>query len=188
MECPAGQPQRTGIDCWQEDNDGTRNAFFNAQNSQTCYWGGCQGNLNTSTEGACVADPNEVKWNRDGGRWCPWVPNTDWKRFEPIIGPNLNCPMPMLGLSGNRQQIINTIDRLSPAPGGTHNDVGLRWGLRMLSPRDEWTGFFQHARPDPFNGANTSKVMILLTDGANQQAVDFPGYWGCSQAGAPGCT
>lgn len=96
--------------------------------------------------------------------------------------------MPMLGLSGNRGQLIDTIDRLSPSPGGTHADVGLRWGLRALSPRDEWKNFFGHAAPKPFGSNQASKIMILMTDGANEQAVNFPGYWGCSEANAPGCS
>jgi hypothetical protein len=84
--------------------------------------------------------------------------------------------------------LIDTIDRLSPAPGGTHADVGLRWGLRALSPKTEWTNFFGHAQPMPFGSTDVSKVMILMTDGANEQAVNFPGYWGCSESGAPGCS
>ena len=96
--------------------------------------------------------------------------------------------MPMLGLSANRSQLIDTIDRLSPAPGGTHADVGLRWGLRALSPRTEWANFFQHNEPEPFGSSSVTKVMVLMTDGANEQAVNFPGYWGCNESGAPGCT
>jgi hypothetical protein len=136
----------------------------------------------------CTADYNEIKWNNANGTWCDWVPKESWNSFRRITGPNLNCPMPMLGLSANRTQLINTIDRLSPSPGGTHADVGLRWGLRALSPRTEWASFFQHDKPQPFNSSGASKVMVLMTDGANEQAINFPGYWGCNESGAPGCS
>jgi hypothetical protein len=93
----------------------------------------------------------------------------------------------MLGLSANRSQLIDTIDRLSPSPGGTHADVGLRWGLRVLSPREQWANFFRHDAPGAFGADGVTKVMVLMTDGANEQAVNFPGYWGCSETGAPSC-
>ena len=187
-QCPSGQPSVSGYNCWQDDDNGRRNAYFDFAPTGTCYWGGCQGNLSGEMRNGCVADPNEFAWNSSGGVWCSWVPPTSWTRHDAIVGPNLNCPMPMLGLSGSRPQIIDAIDRMTPAPGGTHADVGLRWGLRMLSPRAEWVSFFGHAAPKPFDADAAQKVMVLITDGANQQAIDFPGYWGCSDSGAPGCS
>lgn len=186
--CTSSSPTATGMDCWQWSDNGRRNAFFNFSGSQNCRWGGCQNNLNQLQAWACVSDYNEVGWNNGGGNWCWFVPRTDWTAFRPISGPNLNCPMPLLGLSGNRPQLIDTIDRLSPSPGGTHADVGLRWGLRALSPSNNWTSFFGHTRPKPFKSNQASKIMILMTDGANEQAVNFPGYWGCSDTSAPGCS
>lgn len=187
--CPAGSQSLTTINCSQSDNNGTRNAFFNFSGTQACInGGGCQLNLNTGTAAGCVADYNEITWNDNSGAWCSWVPRLQWDSFRRITGPNLNCPMPMLGLSANRSQLIDTIDRLSPAPGGTHADVGLRWGLRALSPRTEWANFFQHTAPLAFGSDQAIKVMVLMTDGANEQAVNFPGYWGCNETGAPGCS
>jgi hypothetical protein len=144
--------------------------------------------LSKGRENGCTADYNEITWNGTGGRWCASVAKTEWRSFRPISGPNLNCPMPMLGLSGNRSQLIDTIDRLSPSPGGTHADVGLRWGLRSLSPKPEWTNFFGHTKPATFGSGEASKIMILMTDGANEQAINFPGYWGCSDSNGPGCS
>jgi Flp pilus assembly protein TadG len=186
-QCPSGQPSITGLNCSQNSNYGTRNAFFNFTGTRQCVSGGCQSNLNYGTARGCVADPNEIAWNASGGQRCSWVPATNWDKFDAIVGPNLNCPMPMLGLSGDRSQVIDTIDRLSPAPGGTHADVGLRWGLRALSPKAEWAAFFGHAAPQAF-APTAKKIMVLITDGANEQAVNFAGYWGCSESGSPGCT
>lgn len=139
---------------------------------------------------ACVGDPNEIAWNNGGGQWCAWVPFTNWNTFEPTTGPNINCPMPMLGLSGSRPQILRAVDLMSPVVGGTHNDVGLRWGLRSLSPRNQWENFFGNngTPPRQYGPANARKALILITDGQNTQSNDFPGYWGCADTYAPGCT
>lgn len=96
----------------------------------------------------------------------------------------------MLGLSGSRTQVVQTINRMTPVPGGTHADVGLRWGLRALSPREGWANFFGIGgnKPRPFGDDNVKKAMILITDGENTQAEDFPGFWGCSDTWAPGCS
>ena len=188
QQCSSTSPSVTGLDCWQESANGTKNAYFNHSGSSACYWGGCRDNLDAQQAWGCTSDYNEVTWNSAGGNWCWFVDRTEWTTFRPIAGPNLNCPMPMLGLSGNRGQLIDTIDRLSPSPGGTHADVGLRWGLRSLSPRAEWTNFFGHTAPKAFGGNEASKIMILMTDGANEQAINFPGYWGCSDTSAPGCS
>ncbi len=187
-QCNSSSPTATMRDCWQDDDNGRRNAYFDFAPSGTCHWGGCQWNMNTESRNGCVSDPNEFAWNNSGGSWCSWVNTTNWTQHDPIVGPNINCPMPMLGLSGSRPQIIDTIDRMTPAPGGTHADVGLRWGLRVLSPRTEWVNFFGHTTPTAFTGNAGQKVMVLITDGANQEAVDFPGYWGCSDTSAPGCS
>jgi Flp pilus assembly protein TadG len=188
QQCNTSSPSISGLDCWQESNNGTKNSFFNHTGGANCRWGGCQTDLNALQAWGCTSDYNEVNWNNGNGNWCWFVERTEWTSFKPISGPNLNCPMPMLGLSGNRGQLIDTIDRLSPSPGGTHADVGLRWGLRSLSPKAEWTSFFGHTAPKAFGSNQASKIMILMTDGANEQAVNFPGYWGCSDTNAPGCS
>jgi hypothetical protein len=138
-----------------------------------------------------VSDPNEFAWNSAGGAVCNDTPLSSWTSFEPTVGPNINCPMPMLGLSGSRAQVLGAINRMSPVVGGTHADVGLRWGLRSLSDRVQWANFFGNngaARPQGFGRNDAKKAMILITDGENTQAEDFPGYWGCSDTSAPGCS
>ena len=97
----------------------------------------------------------------------------------------------MLGLSGSRPQVLSTINRMSPVVGGTHNDVGLRWGLRSLSPRNQWANFFGNnggKAPTNFSATTAKKAMVLITDGENTEAEDFPGFWGCSDTQAPGCS
>ncbi|MEN9855762.1 MAG: hypothetical protein RLZZ157_888, partial [Pseudomonadota bacterium] len=187
-QCDAKSRKDSGLDCWQGSANGTINGFFNHSGEKDCRFGGCMANLTRRKAKGCTSDYNEITYNAQGGEWCYFVTKSEWTSFKPISGPNLNCPMPMLGLSGSRKQIIDTIDRLSPAPGGTHADVGLRWGLRSLSPRREWASFFGHTAPAAFGANTASKIMVLLTDGANEEAVDYPGYYGCSDPTASGCT
>ena len=138
----------------------------------------------------CISDPNEFAYNADGGKICDYRP-TDygssdifpWDRQKGINGPNMNCPSPMLAASANRAQVINKLHQMYPAPGGTHADVGLMWGLRTLSPRQDWTNFFSYptdAEPAAWDDEEVFKIAILLTDGINVPPGNFEGYYGCT--------
>lgn len=130
---------------------------------------------------ACVSDPNEFGYFNGGGEVCPWLTNIfPWTSFRPLAGPNQNCPVAMLGLSEDRGQLIDKLDEMYPVTGGTHMDVGLTWGLRMLSPRTQWASFFGQGRPSVYDDTQTRKVLILLTDGENI-APAVEGYYGCSR-------
>lgn len=77
-------------------------------------------------------------------------------------GPNAFCPdTPVLQLTDNINTINNTIDSMQ-AHGGTNIQQGLTWGWRTLSS----------ARPfvtgRELSDVNNRKILILLTDGANQ--------------------
>lgn len=199
--CDPAATRTNGVNCQQETKknygpdageEGRRNAFIAADTS--CIGGGydgCSPVMPTGNLMSCVSDPNEIAWNSSGGRWCSWVPTTTWTQFDDSIGPNITCPMPMLGLSGSRPQVLSTINRMSPVTGGTHNDVGLRWGLRSLSPRVQWANFFGNngaKAPTNFSATNSKKALVLITDGENEEAGDFPGFWSCSDTQAPGCS
>ena len=197
-EC-SGKHVKSENYCWQDMAAGRWNTFVPADGKCTWQWGCYPPGTKFETQKfqACVADPNEeefLKVDRPN-RWCSFAPATDWTKFDPISGPNMNCPVPMLGLSGNRKQVLATLDRMYPVPGGTHADVGLRWGLRALANTDGWDKFFGlSSKPGDFK-SGASKVMLLITDGENTRAVDFPGYWGCGSDDPadkdpvnPGCT
>ena len=187
--------------CTYYSENGRRNSYNPDAFACTSVWEGCfeTGTAPTASENApaCVADPNEPKAINNTVPWCAqyYLPESkDWAGLNSggsvpgIAGPNLNCPMPMLGLSGNRKQVIEYIDRMSPVPGGTHTDVGLRWGLRTLSPNGNWPGFFGLTKNPAAFKTDAQKVMVMITDGANEQAIDFPGYWGCNDTTRPGCS
>lgn len=171
--------------------NGRRNTYFpNAFNCLNTNSSCTAAPMPSQSKASCVADPNEIAWNNGGGAWCSWVATSNWTTFDPTTGPNINCPMPMLGLSGNRSQVLATMNRMSPVVGGTHADVGLLWGARSLSPRNTWQSFFGTTAKPPknWNANNVKKALVLITDGENTQANDFPGYWGCADTNAPGCT
>ena len=191
----SGKPYKTYRYCYAWNDNGRMNAYTSVL-KPTCTeeWRACieqgKGGPPLKSVAACVADPNEQAWIKGSVPWCDNYGDQgskDWNSkhwntdvvYYPIGGPNLNCPAPMLGLSGNRKQVLEYLDRMYPVPGGTHADVGLRWGLRSMSPNNNWPSFFGlTTKPGGFNG-ESKKVMILLTDGENEQAIDFPGYWGC---------
>ncbi|MGL4325832.1 MAG: TadE/TadG family type IV pilus assembly protein [Beijerinckiaceae bacterium] len=139
---------------------------------------------------ACVSDPNELVYNAANGDagWCPWRSKVNWTSYTGIGGPNINCPAPIVGLTSNRSQVMEQLDRIAPVSGHTHADVGLRWALRTLSPKTEWKNFFGVTTPiAEYNSTTTKKYLILITDGQNTVSSSFPGFWGCS-TGSPGCT
>lgn len=132
---------------------------------------------------ACLSDPNEFAWLAGGGNICPWEATIlPWNQQRPVSGPNMNCPTAMLGLSSDRGQILEKLNHMYPVPHGTQADIGVMWGLRALSPRSQWVNFFGHTgaqAPMAFNDADVRKVMILLTDGANEAPFHYEGYYGC---------
>lgn len=102
--------------------------------------------------------------------------------------PNAQCVAPMLGLSASRQQIKRALDRMRP-DGNTHQDVGLMWGMRMLSPRGEWASFFGQTgqnQPKAYDPGKTRKILVLLTDGENTTSSGAETYYGCTDTGARG--
>ena len=138
----------------------------------------------------CISDPNEFAYLNDGGKICDYRPTDSgssdifpWDRQKAINGPNMNCPSPMLAASANRAQIVNKLHQMYPAPGGTHADIGLMWGLRTLSPRSNWTNFFSYPvdeEPADWDDQEVIKIAILLTDGINVAPGNFEGYYGCT--------
>jgi hypothetical protein len=67
--------------------------------------------------------------------------------------------------------------------GNTYQDLGVMWGLRMLSPRTEWANFFGHTgknRPEAWDPDETRKILILLTDGENVIGSNQEQYYGCN--------
>jgi Flp pilus assembly protein TadG len=184
-----GQPNQSRYFCPSQQSSSTRKQLY-IKTPFTCLKNSVNSCI-TSTELAnasqtqqpCVADYSEPKIQNNTVSWCSWITKTEWESDDgatpTVAGPNENCPAPMLGLSANRKQVIEAINRMTPATGGTHQDVGLRWGLRALSPNNSWPTFFGLQKmPKPYS-SGVEKVMVLITDGDNQPP-SVPGFWNTS--------
>lgn len=182
------------LDRWQWHDWGRRNPYFPIDMTTWEYSDYTMPAV-SRTSVACLGDPNEFKYWDDGRPDCEFAPSLSagfpdpilpWDTHKAITGPNLNCPSAILPASSNRRQVIRKLDHMYPVPGGTQADVGLMWALRTLSPRAEWTSFFDLPTdmvPAAFGDASTLKVAVLLTDGLNEAPIDFEGYYGCTKSG-----
>lgn len=176
-------PDNRVLRCTQRAERGTGNLHLDID--RPCSTGNDQP-VNQEAE-ACVSDPNEFEYFRNGGEACPWQRNIfPWTSRRNISGPNQNCPVAMLGLSRDRSQIIDKLDEMHPVSGGTHMDIGLMWGLRAMSPRRVWANFFGQDTPAAYDDEQTRKVMVLLSDGENIAPGSFEGYYGCTEGDTRG--
>ena len=165
-------------------------SYSNTQNAQLLRnvtgnvgWRGCvraaDGERQVNSSGVVTAPLTDAP-PAAGARWAPWI--TESGLTYPNSGDfQFGCPAPMLGLSGDRRQIKQALEKMR-AEGGTYQDIGLSWALRMLSPRSEWTNLFRYSSqnaPKPFDNTRTRKVVVLLTDGQNSSLANNEEYYGC---------
>lgn len=106
-------------------------------------------------------------------KWLPAVDNTytatksSTVRADPSYGnggtgPNLGCPTPITPLTGHKASIDSAVQALRAwSRGGTFGDIGMAWGLRVLSPEAPFTEGLA------WNTPKWSKAVILMTDGDN---------------------
>jgi Flp pilus assembly protein TadG len=78
-------------------------------------------------------------------------------------GPNLGCPTAITPLTNVKATLTAAINAQEAwSRGGTLSDVGMAWGLRVLSPEPPFTEGL------PWGTPKWSKAVILMTDGDNQ--------------------
>lgn len=78
-------------------------------------------------------------------------------------GPNVGCPTPITPLTNVKATLTAAINAQQAwSRGGTLSDVGMAWGLRVLSPEPPFTEGL------PWGTPKWSKAAILMTDGDNQ--------------------
>ncbi|MFU0503429.1 pilus assembly protein TadG-related protein [Pseudaminobacter sp. NGMCC 1.201702] len=77
-------------------------------------------------------------------------------------GPNYACPTPIVPLTSDLAKLKTEIGKMVYWNGsGTNVSEGLAWGFRVLSPGEPYT------QGDPFDSEETSKVVVVFTDGEN---------------------
>ncbi len=176
-------------------NDNTYNSYFDAS-GRTCRTAS-NSNTNTTTiaysassyQAVCLSDPYEFAYLATHSM-CRFksftLPRTN-SGTPGLAGPNVNCPTSMLGLSGNKVQVLNNLNRMFASSDGTQQDLGVMWGLRMLSPNTTWKNFFGHTgnnAPYAYSTDEVRKVIVLLTDGENNAPNEWEGYYGCETTNA----
>lgn len=92
-------------------------------------------------------------------------------------GPNLGCGPEITPLTAQKADVLAAIDEMQPwHRGGTHANLGLAWGWRVISPR--WRGLWGEDTPEnlpmDYDAPLMDKVAIVLTDGENVY-YDWPG-------------
>lgn len=82
-----------------------------------------------------------------------------WTYGNSSTGPNVGCPTPITPLTNDVATLNSALTAMQAwSRGGTISDIGLAWGLRVLSPSAPFTG------GSAFNGS-TPKVLVMMTDG-----------------------
>ncbi len=86
--------------------------------------------------------------------------------------PNAGCQLPaVLPLQPSRAAAESVINAMQPiAYGGTHFNLGMAWGWRVLSPnyRGLWGSPSLSTLPGDYETALRDKVVVILTDGQNE--------------------
>lgn len=103
------------------------------------------------------------------------------KNSNGVTGPNIGCPTPITPLTNDREAIKTHANAMSAwNQGGTLTDIGVAWGLRVLSPGEPFT---ESTEIDPqsaktlWEDTRWHKFMVIMTDGESQ-LYDLPGNAG----------
>jgi Flp pilus assembly protein TadG len=89
----------------------------------------------------------------------------------PIPGiSGASCPDPIVPLTDDSDKLLAAIDGLD-ANGWTYIPAGLAWGWRVLSSHAPFTGGLSN---EEMAERGAVKSLIVLTDGANTRAADYP--------------
>lgn len=78
-------------------------------------------------------------------------------------GPNTGCPTAITPLTNVKTDLQTAITAMAAwSRGGTLGDIGMAWGLRVLSPEAPF------AQGQAWGTPNLTKAVIMMTDGVNQ--------------------
>ncbi|WP_308911476.1 TadE/TadG family type IV pilus assembly protein [Pseudokordiimonas caeni] len=159
---------------WQSRND-----IANGQFSPSS-WKGCvmarEDDGDETDETPTDAPFTAFFWaNSSDNMWNPWSGkyflNEGNDAQNNGRGPNLGCGPAITPLVASKATVLAAIDEMLPwHRGGTTSNLGLVWGWRVISPawRGLWGGDSPANLPLAYNTPFMNKVVVLLTDGANQ--------------------
>jgi len=130
-------------------NIGTSNTTYISDDTD---WNGCVRALD---------EPDDTDDNSSG----PWDPHVSTSFFN----PNRGCPSELTPLTNVKSTLTDAIDDMS-ADGFTYIHYGAIWGLRVLSQAEPFT------EGSAYGTADTTKAIIILTDGANVSSTSNSAY------------
>jgi Flp pilus assembly protein TadG len=146
--------------------------------SDATTWNGCLEERETTPATSFAPIPAAAKdlnytagGTDDTFRWRPMFQELAWMRDGPAnetttsgkYQPGFACPAkPMQNLQVLSQADVDAYANSLTANGYTYLDVGLVWGLRMISPQ----GMFASRNLTGPNGGQIQRYVIFMTDGA----------------------
>ena len=93
---------------------------------------------------------------------------------------NTTCPAPLTKLTDKGSDLKSKLDAMN-AVGNTYIPAGLLWGWNLLDSQVPIQGGKTKAA---MSAAGGTKVLVLMTDGANTLSADYPWHWGSNAAAA----
>lgn len=126
------------------------------------------------------ADQAGAAWlNNPGGGWSgcvgsrahPWnVRDDDYSSVKSPGLTGISCPPALLPLTDDKAKLLDMVEGLSAA-GWTYIPSGIGWGWSLLTPEAPFTGAIAFDEAPKVNGV---KALMVMTDGANTRAPDYP--------------
>ncbi|MFN0023387.1 MAG: vWA domain-containing protein [Parvularculaceae bacterium] len=129
-------------------------------------------NISDTHVGAIWLEPPAGAWGGCAGSR-PFPFNVEDREFAVVKVPGLNpsaCPPAVTPLTDDAEALKDRIDALT-ASGWTYIPAGLMWGWSLLSSQEPFTEGVTYAELPAKNGI---KALMLMTDGANTRAPDYP--------------
>lgn len=148
-------------DEWGNSDIGTQSNLDNIDNNYM--------DDGTSSSGAC--DNNGSDRLKRMGQACKYADIKNARTSHPL-GPNWQCTSRALTpLTNDATKLVGSTKAVDGkggeigellAEGATNIHQGMHWGWRTISPNGVFTG------PAAYSATNTTKIIVLMTDGVNQ--------------------
>lgn len=104
-----------------------------------------------------------------------------------VTGPNIGCPTPVLALTQYKSQVDAALSAMSAwNRGGTLTDIGMAWGIRVLSPGLPFSESATHLDDKNsmpiWDSPRWRRAIVLMTDGESS-FYNYPGGGPANQEG-----
>ena len=174
VQARAYLPPSTSYDATEDAPTSLATQFTPYQSPTTYHLAPIPGHIGTFYTG----DNDWTLLNVTDTSTAPQTTNTNYlsPTTPPLyVGPNLFCPqLPLVPLTNNTATLNATVNNMALVNGGgTVMNQGLQWGWFTISPL--WTAWklppspTGAARPAAYSDTGTTKIVVLMTDGVNEE-------------------